>query len=439
MTLPPIPAMPGPSTCLQQTLSSKAPTSLPKGPDVSLQCPSDRYGSAWSSPSSSFPRHHNAFFGDVFPGRLPPTVNGGARPTFPSELNAAGGSFLPSKTSADALPRPYSSNSFLFPLLDEMGSVQEGSPWSGRSIPLGSQASAAGSPAPTSLSSVSSSAGSAEPSPQRSRHSSASSEQGPSGHRLASRPSSLDAAPPTNALTNQSSNNLPSVPLGAAPEGKGPPGLLLLPPQGPGSFPASSLLSAAAKAQLASRGRPDELAASTLPNRLLLSVVGGRTPRRQRRSPTVLRLLKDSHAGQAGVTHPEETLTRHPWPRDQPPGGEAKNGPPSSATPVQPLASLLSLLAPPGSSPMPGLPPLLQAPAGDSPNSLPPFQDFNSQLLSLFGQLASASSEQISGSSPQPKPPTSPLASHGPPGRFVHGSRGGRHRVFVFPQIGSCS
>ncbi|KAG8129632.1 hypothetical protein E2320_016346 [Naja naja] len=416
ITPPSHPAMPGPSTCLQQTLSSKAPTSLPKGPDLSLQCPSDRYGSAWSGPSSSFLRPHNAFFGDVFPGRLPATVNGSARPAFPSELNAAGGSFPPSKTSADASPRPYSSNSFLFPLLDEVGSGQESSPWSGRSAPPGSQASVAGSPAPTSLSSVSSSAGSAEPSPQRSRHSSASSEQGPSGHRLASRPSSLDAAPLTNALTNQSSNNLPSVPLGAAPEGKGPPGLLLLPPQGPGSFPASSLLSAAAKAQLASRGRPDELAASTLPNRLLLSVVGGRTPRRQRRSPTVLRLLKDSHAGQAGVSHPEETLTRHPWPRDQPPGGEAKNGPPSAATPVQPLASLLSLLAPPGSSPMPGLPPLLQVPAGDGPNSLPPFQDFNSQLLSLFGQLASTSSEQISGSSPQPKPPTSPLASHGPPG-----------------------
>ncbi|XP_070597023.1 methyl-CpG-binding domain protein 6 [Erythrolamprus reginae] len=411
MTLPPHPAMPGPSTCLQQTLSSKAPTSLPKGLDLSLQCPSDRYGSTWSGPSSSFPRHHNAFFGDVFPGRLPPTVNGGARPTFPSELNAAGGSFLPSKTSADASPRPFSSNSFIFPMPDEMGPGQEGSPWSGRAIPLGSQASTVGSPAATSLSSISSSAGSAEPSPQRSRHSSASSEQGPSGHRLASRPSSLDAASPTNALTNQSSNNLPSVPLGASPEGKGPPGLLLLPPQGPGSFPASSLLSAAAKAQLASRGRPDELAASTLPNRLLLSVVGGRTPRRQRRSPTVLRLLKDSHAGQAGASHPEETLARHPWPRDQPPGGEAKNGPPSSAPPVQPLASLLSLLAPPGSSPTPGLPPLLQAPAADSPNPLPPFQDFNSQLLSLFGQLASASSEQISGSSPQPKPPTSPLAS----------------------------
>ncbi|XP_015678101.2 methyl-CpG-binding domain protein 6 [Protobothrops mucrosquamatus] len=422
MTLPSHPAMPGPSTCLQQTLSSKAPTSLPKGPDLSLQCPSDRYGSAWSSPSSSFPRHHNALFGDVFPGRLPATVNGSARPTFPSELNAAGGSFLPSKTSADTSPRPYSSSSFLFPLLDEVGSGQEGSPWSGRFIPHGSQASAAGSPAPTSFSSVSSSAGSAEPSPQRSRHSSASSEQGPSGHRLAPRPSSLDPIPPTNALTNQSSNNLPSVPLGAVPESKGPPGLLLLPPQGPGSFPASSLLSAAAKAQLVGRGRPDELAASTLPNRLLLSVVGGRTPRRQRRSPTVLRLLKDSHAGQTGVTHPEETLTRHPWPRDQPPVGEAKNGPPSSATPVQPLASLLSLLAPPGSSPAPGLPPLLQAPAGDSPNSLPPFQDFNSQLLSLFGQLASTSSEQISGSYLQPKPPTSPLASQGPPGAAASAS-----------------
>ncbi|KAL8164032.1 UNVERIFIED_CONTAM: hypothetical protein K2H54_044034 [Gekko kuhli] len=410
------PPTPGPSSRPQQTLPSKAPAPLAKVPEPYLQCPSDRYGNAWSGQSSSFPQHHNALFGDVFPGRLPATTNGNTRPTFPAEMNAAGGSFVPSKALLDASPRPYPSSGLLFSSPDEMVPGQDGSPWSSRLVPLGSQTSATGSPAPTTLSSVSSPAGSAEPSPQRSRHSSASSEQGLAGHRPAPKPSGLDAGPPANALINQSSNNLPSVPLGVAPEGKGPPGLLLLHPQGPGSFPASSLLSAAAKAQLASRGRPDELAVSTLPSRLLLSVVGGRPPRRQRRSPTVLRLLKDSHPGQAVATHSEEMPTRHPRPQDQPLAGEAKNGPPSSAAPVQPLSSLLSLLGPPASSPAPGLPWLPPTPTGDGPGPLPSFQDFNSQLLSLFGQLASASSEQISGSPPQPKPPVSPLSPHGPPG-----------------------
>lgn len=363
-------------------------------------------------------------FGDVFPSRLPATTNGNIRLTFPAETNAAGGSFVPSKALLDAPPRPYPSSGLLFSSPDEAVPGQDGSPWSSRLVPLGSQTSATGSPAPTTLSSVSSPAGSTEPSPQRSRHSSASSEQGLAGHRPAPKPSGLDAGPPANALINQSSNNLPSVPLGVAPEGKGPPGLLLLHPQGPGSFPASSLLSAAAKAQLASRGRPDELAVSTLPSRLLLSMVGGRPPRRQRRSPTVLRLLKDSHSGQAVATHPEEMPTRHPRPQDQPLAGEAKNGPPSSAAPVQPLSSLLSLLGPPVSSLAPGLPPLPPTPTGDgpSPGPLPSFQDFNSQLLSLFGQLASASSEQISGSPPQPKPPASPPGPHGPPGMLCTGN-----------------
>ncbi|XP_054859865.1 methyl-CpG-binding domain protein 6 [Eublepharis macularius] len=411
------PPTPGPSSRpQQQPLPNKAPAALAKVPEPYLQCPSDRYGNTWSSQSSPFPHHPNHLFGDIFPGRLPATTNGNTRPTFPAELNAAGVSFLPSKAVLDAPPRTYPSSGLLFPSPDEVVPGQEGSPWSGRPGPLGSQTSTTGSPAPTTLSSVSSPAGSAEPSPQRSRHSSASSEQGLGGHRLAPKPSSLDVAPPANALINQSSNNLPSVPLGVAPEGKGPPGLLLLHPQGPGSFPASSLLSAAAKAQLASRGRPDELAASTLPSRLLLSVVGGRPPRRQRRSPTVLRLLKDSHSGQATAAHSEEMPTRHPRPRDQPTAGEAKNGPPSSVAPVQPLSSLLSLLGPPVSSPAPGLPPLPPTPTGDGPSPLPSFQDFNSQLLSLFGQLASASSEQISGSPPQPKPPASPVSPHGPPG-----------------------
>ncbi|XP_060109296.1 methyl-CpG-binding domain protein 6 [Heteronotia binoei] len=416
LSQPSQPPTPGPSSRPQQTLPRKAPAPLAKVPEPYLQCPSDRYSNTWSGQSSSFPQHHNALFGDVFPGRLPATTNGNTRLTFPAEMNAAGGSFVPGKALLDATPRPYPSSGLLFSSPDEAVPGQGSSPWNSRPVPLGSQTSATGSPAPTTLSSVSSPAGSAEPSPQRSRHSSTSSEQGLVGHRSAPKPSGLDTGPPANALINQSSNNLPSVPLGVAPEGKGPPGLLLLHPQGPGSFPASSLLSAAAKAQLASRGRPDELAVSTLPSRLLLSVVGGRPPRRQHRSPTVLRLLKDSHSGQAAAAHSEEMPTRQPRPQDQPPVGEAKNGPPNSAAQVQPLSSLLSLLGPPVSSPTPGLPLLPPTPTGDSPGPLPSFQDFNSQLLSLFGQLASTSSEQISGSPPQPKPSVSPLGPHGPQG-----------------------
>lgn len=405
------PSTPGPSGHPQQTLSSKVPAALAKGPEPYLQCPSECYGNSWSG-QSAFPRHNTALVGDVSSGRLPAATNGSNRPTFPAELNMTGGSFLPSKALPDAPSWPYPPCGLVFPSPDEVMPGQEGSPWSSHPVTLGSQTSTTVSPTPTSLSSVSSPVGSTEPSPQRSRHSSASSEQSLVGHRPTPKPPSLDAAPLANALSNQSSNNLPTVPLGVGPEGKGPPSLLLLHPQGPGSFPASSLLSAAAKAQLASRGRPDELTASTLPSRLLLSVVSGRPPRRQHRSPTVLRLLKDSHSRQSGVTYSEETPSRHTRPRDQPLAEEAKNGPPSSIAPVQPLSSLLS-------STTPGLPPLPQPPTADSP-----FQDFNSQLLNLFGQLASASSEQISGSPLQPKPPVSPLGPHGPPGVFAHLSGG---------------
>ncbi|XP_074917234.1 methyl-CpG-binding domain protein 6 [Chelonoidis abingdonii] len=299
----------------------------------------------------------------------------------------------------------------------------EGAPaWSSRTCPLPAGASLGRLAASTTLSSVSSPGGSAELSPQCSRPSSTSSE--PGGPPLAPQPPAgppqpcKDEAPPSNALANQSSNN-PPVPLGAMPEGKGPPGFLGLPLsqllQQPGapSFPASSLLSAAAKAQLASQQRADEPPSSTLPGRLLgsnvlLSVVGGRAlpkPRRQRRAPTVLRLLKDSQQGPAG---PEEAPAHRAWPREQPPRpppggapppGEAKGSPLAPLAPSQPLSSLLSLL---GTQP-PGLPPL---PLGDSPPSLlPSFQDFNSQLLSLFSQLASASSDLASGSTPQPKAP----------------------------------
>nr|XP_042701667.1 methyl-CpG-binding domain protein 6 [Chrysemys picta bellii] len=408
------------------------PKPVEKAPaDPCPACPGDRPSSTWPSQASSFPRHHSALFGDVFPGRTPcaSSSNGAypGRPAFP----------LPSfgLEPLDAAPRP-------FPPPDEMGppaapSPQgkppvpatpppEGAPaWSSRACPLPAGASLSRLPASTTLSSVSLPGGSTELSPQCSRPSSTSSE--PGGPPLGPRPPAgapqpcKDEALPSNALANQSSNN-PPVPLGAVPEGKGPPGFLGLPLsqllQQPGapSFPASSLLSAAAKAQLASQRRADEPPSSTLPGRVLgsnvlLSVVGGRAlpkPRRQRRAPTVLRLLKDSQQGPAG---PEEAPAHRARPREQParpppggapPPGEAKGSP---LAPSQPLSSLLSLL---GAQP-PGLPPL---PLGDSPPGLlPSFQDFNSQLLSLFNQLASASSDLASGSPPQPKAPAPSTAA----------------------------
>ncbi|XP_038234309.1 methyl-CpG-binding domain protein 6 [Dermochelys coriacea] len=421
------------------------PQPMEKAPEAQtepcLACPRDRPISTRPSHASSFPCHHSALFGDVFPGRTPcvSSTNGAypARPAFP--LQSFGLEPL------DAVPRPFPLSSpagLPFPAQDEtvppaapspLGkppppatSPPEGAPnWSSRACPVPAGASLGRLAASTALSSVSSPEGSAELSPQGSSPSSASSEPGgpplgPSPPAGAPQPCK-DEAPPINALANQSSNNLP-VPLGAVPEGKGPPGFLGLPLsqllQQPGapSFPASSLLSAAAKAQLASQRHTDEPPSSTLPGHLLgsnglLSVVGGRAlpkPRRQRRAPTVLHLLKDSQQGPAG---PEEAPSHRVRPREQPPRpppgaapppGEAKGSPLAPLAPSQPLSSLLSLL---GTQP-PGLPPL---PLGDSPPGLlPSFQDFNSQLLS---QLASTSSDLASGSPPQPKAPAPSTAA----------------------------
>ncbi|XP_074709915.1 methyl-CpG-binding domain protein 6 isoform X2 [Strix uralensis] len=182
-------------------------------------------------------------------------------------------------------------------------------------------------------------------------------------------------APVSDALTRQSSNN-PPVPLDAAPEGGG---FLGLPPAST-PFPASSLLSLAAKAQLSS---PDPAPApSTLPP-CPLSLVGEQAPGRGARWPPD---PQDLAAHRVPPTpkglHP--TVTR------------------------QPLAALLSLLGCPGAGGGQGGPslpsdPLLPA-ADGSPcpgtGLLPAGRDFGGQLLGLFGQLA-ASSEPTSGTSPQ--------------------------------------
>ncbi|KAM8975830.1 methyl-CpG-binding domain protein 6 [Pelodytes ibericus] len=149
----------------------------------------------------------------------------------------------------------------------------------------------------SSVSSISSPAGSMEPSPQRSRHSSASSEHFPGPPRSSSRsprpvcspkrsvPHSpkaiLEGLPSfgqaqqgsssnaSHALTHQSNKAAPPVSLGVAQGLLGFPLGCILGQQSNASFPASSLLTAAAKAQMASQTKPEATAPSTLPSRLL--------------------------------------------------------------------------------------------------------------------------------------------------------------------------
>ncbi|XP_018425050.1 PREDICTED: methyl-CpG-binding domain protein 6 [Nanorana parkeri] len=149
----------------------------------------------------------------------------------------------------------------------------------------------------SSISSISSPAGSVEPSPQRSRHSSASSEHFPAPTRSSSR-SPRPISPPkrsvphspkaileglspfgqaqlgsssnaSHALTHQSNKSAPPVSLGAAQGLLGFPLGCILGQQSNASFPASSLLTAAAKAQMANQTKPETTAPSTLPSRLL--------------------------------------------------------------------------------------------------------------------------------------------------------------------------
>ncbi|XP_074836355.1 methyl-CpG-binding domain protein 6 [Carettochelys insculpta] len=358
-----------------------------------LARPGSRLASPRPGQASSFPHHHSALLGDVFPGRGPslsPTSSAHAgRPACPLQRFGL--------EPLDMAHRP-------FPPLDELlpgTPPPEGAPtWTGRACPL---------PAGTSLgrpatASAMSPGGRAELSPQRSGPSSMSSE--PRAPSAAARPPPgapqpcKEEAPPSNALANQSSSNLP------VPEGKGLPGLLGLPlgqllQQQPGtpSYPASSLLSAAAKAQLASQRHGHEPPSSTLPGHVLLSVVGGRAlpkpPRRQRRSPTVRHLLKDSEPGQAQPAPARWARPREP--PAPPPPGEAKD------SPLGPSQLLLGTQAP-------------SLPLGNSPPGLlPACPDVNSPLLSLFSQLASASAEPASGSPPQPRAPsTSPGAAASP-------------------------
>ncbi|KAM6330593.1 methyl-CpG-binding domain protein 6 isoform 1-T2 [Alca torda] len=191
-------------------------------------------------------------------------------------------------------------------------------------------------------------------------------------------------SPVSDALTSPSSNN-PPVPLDAVPEGGG---FLGLPPTSP-SFPASSLLSSAAKAQLGSphpTPTPSTLPPCPLPPATLLSLLGECAPGR----------------GARWRPDPPEPAA----PRVPP---EPKGTPP--AVSGQPLAALLSLLGAqgyareggPGGSNLPlGLLPATNGSPCPGTGLLPPGRDVSGQLLGLFGQLA-ASSEPTSGTSPRSK------------------------------------
>ncbi|XP_030052479.1 methyl-CpG-binding domain protein 6 isoform X2 [Microcaecilia unicolor] len=403
-----------------------------------------------------------------------------------------------------------------------------------------SRTSTLGSPLSATLSSISSPGGSTEMSPQRSRHSSTSSDHGAfilGGHFTAGKPLSRSpmplgspkvSVPPSpkailegllhqgnensstpatvgNALIHQS-NNPPPVSLGAMHEKKNQSGILgmslsqILHQQNVTSFPASTLLSAAAKAQLASQKRADGGSDSDAPSTLqshftssnaLLSMVSTQSGRpladrlstqpgdptkgrRRRRSPTVVRLLKESHLssssseevtvkrGNAKNLSPAPnvgTVLGTPWKLDEDPA-KVKGNTHHSLSSSQPLSSLLTFLsvqnastsgntntspvaplthptsssssssssssfggtssspfnssAPSLSFPLsPTLPPTEGLSCQSTSTSAPPaYQDFNSQLLSLFGQLASA--DQTSGSPTQPKfpGPASSTGSH---------------------------
>ncbi|XP_054658822.1 methyl-CpG-binding domain protein 6-like isoform X2 [Grus americana] len=190
----------------------------------------------------------------------------------------------------------------------------------------------------------------------------------------------------SNALTSQSSNNLP-VPLDAVPKGRGFLGLAPLSTP----FPTSSLLSLAAKTQL---GSPDLVPTpSTLPPCLLLpsmlrSLVGEQVLGREAQWPQCLD-LQDPAAHRV----PSEPKGMHP--------------------PVtgQPLAALLNLLGiqsclgggGPGEPTLPlGPLPVTNGLPCPGIGLLPTGRDCSGQLLGLFGQLA-ASSEPTSGTSPQSK------------------------------------
>ncbi|XP_044142840.1 methyl-CpG-binding domain protein 6 [Bufo gargarizans] len=314
----------------------------------------------------------------------------------------------------------------------------------------------------SSISSISSPAGSVEPSPQRSRHSSASSEHFPAPIRSSSRsprpvsspkrsvPHSpkaiLEGHPPfgqaqlgsssnaSHALTHQSNKTAPPVSLGAAQGLLGFPLGCILGQQASASFPASSLLTAAAKAQMANQTKPDATAPSTLPSRVL--------------NPNTLLSAAVMQEGQAltSRTHSQkrDLLVKRKRQRNSP-GPEASPQDVSGHNPTSPsglsrLNSCLKLAGTAGqleedmgrskviySHSVSGhAPPSLQMPRSlveespcqsKTPSLSPASQDISNHLLGLVGQLVQTSTEQNSGTSLPLKLPSTPTSATSSSGR----------------------
>uniref|UniRef100_A0A8C5MY99 Methyl-CpG binding domain protein 6 n=1 Tax=Leptobrachium leishanense TaxID=445787 RepID=A0A8C5MY99_9ANUR len=313
----------------------------------------------------------------------------------------------------------------------------------------------------SSVSSISSPAGSVEPSPQRSRHSSASSEHFPGPPRSSSRsphpvgspkrsvPHSpkaiLEGLPSfgqaqlgslssnaSHALTHQSNKTAPPVSLGAAQGLLGFPLGCILGQQSNASFPASSLLSAAAKAQMVSQTKPEASAPSTLPSRLLnsctfLSATGTQESRG---------LPHRTHSQIRDVLVKRKRQRNSPGPDTSPHefgGPQLPSNSPSRHSKCNPIVSKIagfggqleedlarskvlpshtvagqtvSSLQTPRSS-------IEESPSqSKNPSLSPASQDFSSHLLGLVGQLVHTATEQNSGTPLPLKLPSTPTGTN---------------------------
>ncbi|XP_071990987.1 methyl-CpG-binding domain protein 6 [Engystomops pustulosus] len=309
----------------------------------------------------------------------------------------------------------------------------------------------------SSISSISSPAGSMEPSPQRSRHSSASSEHFPAPIRSSSRsprpvsspkrsvPHSpkaiLEGLPSfgqaqlgsssnaSHALTHQSNKTAPPVSLGAAQGLLGFPLGCILGQQANASFPASSLLTAAAKAQMANQTKPEATASSTLPNRVLNpnTLLSATVTQEGRALPS------RTHSQKRDLLIKRKRQRNSPGPDGSPQDLSGHN--PTSPSGFSKLNSCSKLTGPGGlpeeetgrskaihSHSVSGHAPLsLQMPrpsVEESPNQSktpslsPASQDIGNHLLGLVGHLVQNSTEQNSGTTlPLKLPSTSTSAN----------------------------
>ncbi|XP_068123539.1 methyl-CpG-binding domain protein 6 [Hyperolius riggenbachi] len=312
----------------------------------------------------------------------------------------------------------------------------------------------------SSISSISSPAGSVEPSPQRSRHSSASSEHFPAPTRSSSRsprpvsppkrsvPHSpkaiLEGLPPfgqaqlgsssnaSHALTHQSNKSMPPVSLGAAQGLLGFPLGCILGQQSNASFPASSLLTAAAKAQMANQTKPEATAPSTLPSRLLNPNTMISASVTQEGRP----LSSRTHSQRRDVMVKRKRQKNSPGPDTSPQNTSKVLQIPTSPSGHTRVNSCVSRLAGVGgqleedmgkskhlyAQSVSGHMPFslqmprtsLEEPLSQSKNTSlpPPSQDISNHLLGLVGQLVQTAAEQNSGTPLPLKLPTTPTSAN---------------------------